>query len=254
MRSRVVRSSVLAFLLCSSCGARYVRIAEKGLTCVQAHQIAMAAARRMGYTIDDATKPTPNVPGLIVASRTEGTSKHAMLVHVVCTVLGAEVEAKSDQDGLGQLTFPSEFKRNFETVAAARPPVRAAPESGLDVLVMPERREAADLGVDLSEAGILAVRVRITNRTPRGYHFRVSDVVLQTADGERVLPLRITDVPQIGPAAADTLRQKLLTDRDVMPDEALAGFLLFPFKSYARARVVLTDRVSEEPEGVSIEF
>jgi hypothetical protein len=253
MRVRI-GTCAMAVLLCSSCAARYVRIAEKGLTCVQAHQIAIAAVRRMGYTIDDATKPSPNVPGLIVASRTEGMAKQALLVHVFCTVLGSEVEATSDQGGLAQLTFPSEFRRNFETVAAVRPRVRAAPESGLDVLVIPERQQAVDSGVDLNEAGILPVRVRISNRTPRGYHFRVNEVVLQTADGERALPLSITDVPQIDQTAANTLRQKLLTDRDVMPDETLAGFLLFPFKSYVRARVVLTDRATEEPEGVSIEF
>ena len=43
-------------------------------------------------------------------------------------------------------------------------------------------------------------------------------------------------------------------DSRIKPGETVSGFLLFPFKSFVRARVVLIDRASDEPEGFSIEF
>ena len=249
----VQRAAFVALLLCAGCAGRYVRIEQKGLTCADAYQIAITAVRKMGYTIDQATKPAPSVPGMITASHEEGSNKQSMLVQVFCTSLGAEVEAKTEQGGLTQRSFPQEFKRTFEAAAAERPPVRAAPASGLDVLLAPERGDA--LGVDLSDAGVLPVSVRITNHTPRVYRFTVKDVVLQTVDGERVTPSALAGVAAKVPAvAADTLRPKVLSDRDIKPGEVVSGFLLFPFKSYARARVVLIDRASDEPEGFSIEF
>jgi len=248
-------AGMLALLLCAGCIARYVRIEQKGLTCAEAHQIALETVHKLGYHIDDTSKPAPNAPGMIAATREEGTSKQALLVQIFCTSAGAAVEAKTEGGGLAELSLPSEFKHTFETTAAARPPTRAAAESGLDVLLTPERGNAADLGVDLSDLGILPVSMRITNRTARVYRLKTTEVVLQTADGGRVTPLKLADVTaRLSPAAGDALRQKVLTDRDVRPDETVTGFLLFPFNAYARARVVLIDRSSDEPEGFSIEF
>ena len=246
---------MLAAALCCGCGARYVRIAQEGLTCVEAQQIAIDAVRHLGYTIGTATKPTPGAPGLITASRQEGTSTHGLLVQIFCTTLGAEVEAKTEQGGLAELNFPSEFRRSFTAAAAVRPPPRAAAESGLDVLLTPERTDGVDLGVDLKNAGVLPVSVRISNRTERAYRFRVKDIVLQTTDGQQAKALKAEDVhPPTGSASTESLRQRLLSDRDVGPNETLTGFLLFPFQSYTRARIELIDRASDEPEGFSIEF
>lgn len=246
---------VLAALACCGCAARYVRMAEEGMTCVEAQQIAIDAVRRLGYTISTATKPTPGAPGVITASRQEGTSTHGLLVQIFCTTLGSEVEAKTEQGGLAELNFPTEFKRSFTAAAAVRPPPRAPAASGLDVLITPERGTSPDLGADLSRMGVLPVSVRISNRSSRAYGFRVRDVVLRTADGERAHPLKLEDLArQNGAAVPDGLRQKLLGDRDVQPNETVTGFLLFPFKSYVRARIELTDRDSDEPEGFSIEF
>lgn len=246
---------VAGVILCAGCTGRYVRMDQKGLPCGEAHQLAIAAVRRMNYTIDSVSKPTPGTPGVITATRTDGTSKHGLLVQVFCTMLGTEIEAKTDQGGLAQINFPQEFKRNFEAVATQRVPQRAAAESGLDVLVTPARGNTPELGVDLSGIGVMPVTVRISNRSPRTYHFRAKDVVLQTADGERVKPLPVQDVAkQVDAAAAEKVQQKLLTDRDIQPNDTVTGFLFFPFKPYARARVVLKDQESGEPEGFSIEF
>jgi hypothetical protein len=54
--------------------------------------------------------------------------------------------------------------------------------------------------------------------------------------------------------AAATLRQKALHDSDIASTATLTGFLFLPFNSYARARVELIDKQSDEAEGFSIEF
>lgn len=247
----------LLFLLCApGCIARHVAISQTGLTCGEAHQAAIMAARRMGYTVKEAIKPVPGVPGMIKASRLDGTTEHGLVVSVVCTNLGAEVEARTDQGGLAEVNFPSEFRHSFETVLATRPPLRAAAEHGVDVLVTPERgNDLGALGVELANLGVLPVTVRITNHTTRSYRFTVAGVVLQTTSRERVKSLAAGDVAkQLSGEAAGLLKQKMLADHDIAPDATLNGLLLFPFKEYTRARVDLIDRASDETEGFAIEF
>lgn len=250
-------SALLALVLlgCAGCLGRYVRISEKGLTCVEAHSVAIDAVRRMGYTISEATKATPGAPGVILAARQVGTNKQSIFVQVFCTTQGAEVEAKSDQGGLEQLSFGNEFRRTFEVAAANQAPPRAAAESGVDVLLSPDRGGATDLGVDLTGLGILPISVRITNRTPRTYGFRVKDVLLQTASGERVHAEPVSEVAKrVDATAAEKLRAKVLGDHTIAADETLTGVLLFPFNAYSGARVELIDRASGEAEGFAIEF
>jgi hypothetical protein len=246
----------VVLVLNSGCAARAIRFAEKGMTCAEANHVAIAAVQRMGYMVTDATKPSPGVPGVITAARTEGTSTRGLLVQVFCTTLGVEIEAKTDQGGVEQLSFPSEFKRSFEAAAANRAPPRAAAASGLDVLLTPERASGSpELAVDLTGHDVLPVNVRITNRSARTYRFREKKVVLRSADGKRVKPLPVADVAaRLGADTGGIVRQKHLGDQDINPDQTLTGFLFFPFAPYASAHVVLIDRDSGEPEGFSIEF
>lgn len=257
LRSRCSLSAFgLLLSVSSGCVARHVMLSEKGLTCVEAQRIAIDTVRRMGYTISETTKATPGTPGVILAALTEGTNTRGLMVTVACTTLGAEVEAKSDQTGLADLNFSSEFRRNFEAATTNRPPPRPAAQSGVDVLLTPERGSSfGDLGVDLSTAGILPVSVRITNRTVRAYRFQVKGVRLQTAAGDRVAALGSDALTaQVGSTAAAALRQKAVHDQDIKPNETASGFLFFPFNSYTRARVELIDKQSDEAEGFAIEF
>ncbi|HVN85995.1 MAG TPA: hypothetical protein VMW17_14235 [Candidatus Binatia bacterium] len=254
---KVAGAGAVAMVLASwGCVSRYVRIQEKGLTCAEAHRVAIAAVRRMSYTIDTVTKPTPGSPGVITASRSAGTGIQSVVVNVFCTSLGAEIEAQTDQGGVMEMSFPEEFQRNLQAATTVTTAKRAAAETGLDVLVAPERAlDPAELGSELSRVGVLAVSVRISNRTPREYAFRAADVVLQTDSGERVAatsPVKVAE--QISPSAATALRQQVLQDRKIGANETAAGLLCFPFQSYTRARVTLTDRSTDEPEGFSIEF
>ncbi len=246
---------LVALLVGSGCMGRYIRMDEKGLTCSEAFQIAIAAVRRLNYTVDTATRPTPGSPGVIAATHTQGAARQGLMVQIFCTTLGASVEAKTENSGLADLNFPAEFRHSFETAAANRAPERPAAENGLDVLVTPARGNVPELGVDVSSIGVLPVAVRVSNHSTRVYGFRVRDVVLNTEDGERTKPLGLTSVSaQLSPAHAETLRQKALFDRDIPAGETMTGFLFFPFKAYASARVVLVDRASDEPEGFSIDF
>jgi hypothetical protein len=258
LSSRLGRVPLWALtLLCAAgCVARYVRIAEKDLTCVEAHHVAIEAVQRMGYTITEATKALPGAPGMIIATREIGTEKRGLVVQVFCTARGAEVEAKTDQGGIAQLSFASEFRRNFEIAVANRPPPRPAAKTGVDVLVSPDRGEGlGSLGIALMNAGVLPVTVRITNHTPRAYRFAAAGVELQTGDGERVHPTSVARVASgLDAEGARTLREKVLSDRRVPPNETLTGVLLFPFKSYTRARVELTDLATGETEGFSVDF
>jgi hypothetical protein len=252
-RSGLWLSAFSLSLLFCSCVARHITLSEKGLTCVEAQRIAIDTVRRMAYTINETTQATPGTPGVIIASRTDGTHTRNLMVSVTCTTLGAQVEAKSDQTGLSDLDFSSEFRRTFEAATVNRPPPRPPAESGVDVLLTPER-SVPDVSADLATAGILPVSVRITNHTARAYRFRVKGVRLRSASGERVAPLGNDALTAKLGAAAAALRKQAVHDDDIAPDATLTGFLFFPFNSYSRARVELIDKQSDEAEGFSIEF
>ncbi|MFI5395900.1 MAG: hypothetical protein ACHQ9S_10240 [Candidatus Binatia bacterium] len=260
MRFRLLRRlaavvcSVLLF--CSGCIGRYVRIEEKGLTCVQAHYVAIEAVRRMGYEITETTQASPGVPGVILASRQEGTNRRALMVSVLCTAQGAAVEARGEGGGLANLNLPAEFRRSFAAAAVSQPAPRPAAERGLDVLVTPARDGGRELlGVDLTGVSILPVSVRITNHTLRTYAFDARAMAMHTSAGRRVAPLAAGALAKaLASDLAQAVKQKVLTKATVAPSETLSGVLLFPFDAYTRARVELIDRASDEPEGFSIDF
>lgn len=252
-KERIALVGLVAAL--QACAARYVRIDEKGMTCIEAHQVSIDAVRKMGYSIQEVTKPTPGVPGIVTGERSLGSSTSRVMVHVFCTSLGAQIEAKADGGALDNLSFQGEFKKSFNTASTVKAPVREVAEAGVDVLISVLRSNDPEFGIDLSDSGALPVRVRITNRTARVYRFRASAVVLQTADDQRVSALRAAQVTAKLPAAdASALEGKLVHDATLEPGDAISGYLLFPFGGYSRARVTLDDVESEETEGFSIEL
>ncbi len=229
---------------------------EKGLTCGDAHRIALEAVGRMGYTVAETTRPAAGVPGIILASRQEGTKKRALMVSVVCTGQGAAIEAKPESGGMAEVNFPAEFRRSFTAAAANQAPPRPPAEHGMDVLMTFERDGGRQqLGIDLSAVGVLPVRVRITNHTARVYQFKADRVAMQNTAGERLAPLSVNDLrKKLAADPSPALQQKMLTSADIEPGQTVSGFLLLPFDSYSRARVELIDRASDESEGFTIEF
>ncbi len=240
----------------ASCGARFLKFEEKGITCTEAQSLAIKAVRKMGYTIGETMKPLPGTPGVIRASRTLGSSRQGIFVQVFCTLLGAEVEAKTEEGGFTQLNFASDFRRAYESAVASKPPERAAAAEGLDVTVTSERGSGSTaLPVDLSNQGVFPTNVRISNNTSRTYNLRVEDIVLITTTGEKVKPLALDKVTLgIEAQAAATVRQQALANSRVPAHAVVSGFLFYPMLPYVRARATLTDAADDEPEGFSIDF
>jgi len=248
--------SVTLVLAVVGCGARLVRFEEKGVTCTEAQSLAITAVRKMGYTIGETRKPLPGTPGMIRASRSVGSHKQGMFVQVFCTMLGAEVEAKTEEGGAVDLSFANDFRRAYDAAVAAKPQQREAAKEGLDVTLTPGRGSgSSDLPVDLSNQGIIPMSVRISNNTSRTYELKVRNVVLNTTTGEKIKPLGVDKVTAgVAADGAAVIRAKALVDGRVAPQAVVSGFLFYPMKPYTRGRVTLKDTADGEPEGFSIDF
>ena len=238
------------------CAGRQARMAQKGMTCTEAQNLAVVAVQKMGYKVKESTKPSATAPGSVKGEREIATGNvHKVLVQVACTNLGAEVEAKAESGMLDDMNFANQFKEAFDSAADVKKPVREPSATGVDVLVSPERAAGGNLGVDLSASGLMPVFIRITNHSPRRYRFKVAEVVLQSSGGERVHALAWSDVAsKAPPASSDVLQSKLAKDADLKSGDAQAGYLFFPFGGYNNARVTLEDVESKEDEGFFIEF
>jgi hypothetical protein len=266
----VATEAVLAALFLSACAARQegaapssVRASQPGMPCAPAVRVARAALLRLGYTVVSAEGASAGHPGKVVARKSTGWSgpdpqageQYTATVIVSCSDSGSELEASTDEPWLGGVRFRSDFPRTVDELAERRParPSTDAPASGLVVSVEPLRSSEAvsEFGVDLPAAGISAVRLRIDNRTERTYVFRSSAVRLTSEAGTSAEPLG-TD--EVAPALTEQLAAKRIADGDIGPGQTLSGFLFFRASAYKRASVGLTDRETDETEGLSIEF
>jgi hypothetical protein len=179
-------------------------------------------------------------------------------VTVTCSDSGTELEAGTDEPWLAGAKFRREFPKAVEELAE-RKPARAptdAPASGLVVAVEPLRSSEAvsEFGADLPAAGISPVRLRIDNRSERTYVFNASTVRMVSEAGASAEPLATARVASSLPPGDRQLAAKLIADGEIRPGESKSGFLFFPASAYKRASVGLTDRETDETEGLSIEF
>jgi hypothetical protein len=142
----------------------------------------------------------------------------------------------------------------------------------LKIVVQPAGGAAAklDFPFDLASAGVLPVRIAISNLTAHGYTLDPSAIRLARADGERIAALspaeaaaRIAAAPappgrSEGPpsrqATADALALRQFTATTIAPGTQREGFLYFPLAEYRSTRVVVTDSETGEDEGVRVEF
>ncbi|GIW44065.1 MAG: hypothetical protein KatS3mg077_1347 [Candidatus Binatia bacterium] len=247
----------LGLVVCTSggCAGRYVRIEEKGMTCGEAQQLAIATVQRLGYRVAEVTRAEPGTPGVVVAQKQEGTRTARVLVQVFCTARGAEIEAKAEGQGLENLDFASQFQKTFSAVAAPRPTPRPLAETGVDVAVAIERATSSGLGVDLTAAELVPVHVRIANRTDRKYKLDLARIWLQTPDGRRLQPVPPETVAaKLPPEARAHVEQRALRAGTIAPQQVVEGYTFFPFGTYIRARVTLEDIDNQESEGFTIEF
>jgi hypothetical protein len=283
--------AILALILLAACNApiKQYELKNQPLTCDDANRMAYRTIEAMRFKVGDFQPGAPGQPGVIKASRTvSGTSGETQNVTVTidCTPTGADIDASEDHNWLNQMEFKRAFQHAFINVVSMRAANQqldqeilagTAPASqqrrDLKVLIEPLRGQAGklDFAFDLAAAGVLPVRVDISNLTPRTYTLDVSTIRLTRADRERVAALTPRDaaaqvaratsgsppqpVTTLAPdVIADALTMRQFTATEIAPGAEREGFLYFPLADYLGARIVLTDKETGEDEGVRVEF
>lgn len=270
--------------------ATQYELKNQPLTCEEANRLAYRTIEAMRYKVSAFEPAAAGKRGVIKASRMVtqqgGEEPRDVTITVDCTPSGADIDISEDGKLLGQLEIERAFYHaylNVVSMGAARQQLDqqiiegTAPASqqrrDLKVVVEPRRGQAAklDFAVDLAAAGVLPVRVDITNLTPHTYTLDVSAIRLTRADRERVAALspsdaaaRVADAVHGNPpqpvtaqsrdALADAFAERQFAASEIAPGAQRVGFLYFPLAEYVGARVVLTDKETGEDEGVRVEF
>ena len=251
-------AALLALAACASAPIRQYDLVDQPISCDEANRLAYRTVEAMGYAVGGFEPAAPGRTGRISASR------DGVLVEQIDTKRG----------------FHHAFI-NVQTMGAAQEEVEAQVRSGtapasqqrrdLRVVIRPLRGQGSklDFPFDLSAAGILPVRVEITNLTPRTYRIDADAVRLQRHDRTRVESLTIAAVADkvaaaridgaplttLNPAAiGDALTAQQFSPGALAPNAQRQGFLYFPLAEYTSARAVLTDTENDEEEGVRVEF
>lgn len=286
-RGCVAGAALLLLAGCASAPIHQWDLVDQPISCEEANHLAYQTVDAMGYTITGFQPATPGGSGTIKGTRQTKTTPPEELritVSVECAPGGVTLTASRDGVLIEQMDTKRAFHNaflNVRSMGAAQEQLDEQMRSGtapasqqrrdLRVVIKPLRGPASKLEFpfDLAAAGILPVRVDITNLTPRSYRIAADGVRLQRADRTRVEPLSIAATAQqvaaarvdgaplttLGAAAiADTLQSHQLTAATIAPNAQHQGFLYFPLADYTSARAVLTDTESEEDEGVRVEF
>ena len=286
-----VRPYILAVMLLAACNPpiRQFELKDQALTCDDANRLAYRTLEAMRFKVGDFRPGAPGQRGVIKASRTVSGSSgdtQSVTVTIDCTPTGADIDASEDNNWLNQMEFKRAFHHAFLNVVSMRAANQqldqeilagTAPASqqrrDLKILVEPLRGQAGklDFPFDLAAAGVLPVRVDISNLTPRTYTLDPSAIRLTRADRERVAALSPRDaaaqvarathgnppqpVTTLSPdAIADALAMRQFSVAEIAPGAEREGFLYFPLADYLGARIVLTDKETGEDEGVRVEF
>jgi hypothetical protein len=188
-------------------------------------------------------------------------------------------------DGSGSTTQPAAARE------ASSPPADASARAvGVRVLLEPVRGYATllDFEANLSQAGLLPVRVRVDNGTDRVYELDPGDIVLRLAGSrDRAHPLTVSQAiarleaanrralgatgaqpsSATGPAdplapsdlgdvrrAAAIIPERRLRAARLRPGDSVDGYLYFEAADYDRARVLMIDAATGETEGFLVEF
>jgi hypothetical protein len=288
MRRRPLLIALLCLAACTP-PIRQYDLRDQPLTCEEANRLTYRTLEAMRFKVGEFDPAVPGHRGVIEASRTasgENGKVQNVTVTIDCTPTGADIDASEDYNWLGQLEFKRAFHQAFGSVGSMQT-ARAeldkenlagtAPGSqqrrDLKVIVEPQRGQAGKLAFrfDLSAAGVLPVRVDISNLTQRTYTLDASAIRLTRVDRERVAPMspaeaaaRIAGATRGDPpqpitsmsrdAIAETLELRQLTASEIVPGAEREGFLYFPLTDYVGGRVVLTDKETGEDEGVSVGF
>ncbi|MGH7788994.1 MAG: hypothetical protein ACRERC_19135, partial [Candidatus Binatia bacterium] len=273
----------LGMLGCASAVRQYDLI-DRPMTCDDANRTAYRTLQAMRFTVGEFQPAEPGRPGVMRGQRTTKEDHRSVTVRITCTATGATVDATEDGAWLEQMEIKRSFHHAFTNIVSMRAAQEeldakvvagTAPASqqrrDVKVLVEPLRGQAGriDFPFDIAAAGILPVRIDITNLTPQTYTLVPTELQLTTPARERVAALtpaaaaaqiaaaRVDGKPLtvLSPTAiAGVLDGKQFSATSIAPGAQQRGFLYFPLAEYVSARLVLTDSESGEDEGVRVEF
>ena len=286
-RTAAAAAVLLALAGCASAPIHQWDLVDQPISCDEANRLSYRTVDAMGYTVTAFVPATAGGSGTIKGSRQTKTTppeEQRITVDITCAASGVTLTASRDGVLMEQMDTKRGFQNTFlnvQSMGAAQQQLDEQIRSGtapasqqrrdLRVVIKPMRGQAAKLEFpfDLSAAGILPVRVDITNLTPRTYRIAADAIRLQRADRARVDPLPIAAAAQQIAAArvdgaplttlsaaaiTDTLSAHQFSAATIVPNAQQQGFLFFPLAEYTSARAVLTDTESEEDEGVRVEF
>ena len=280
VRSLVVGLSSFVLLCgCTLQGAQW-ELKDRPLSCDEANRVSYRTIEAMRFRVGAFEPAAAGRRGTIEASRAVTGAPgqtQSITATIDCAPGGVSVEVHENGVLVQQLDVKRAFYQAFLNVQAMRTAqseldaqvlAGTAPASqqrrDLKVLVTPLRGQAAklDLPFDFAAAGVLPVRVEITNLTPLTYVLDVDEIRLLRSDRERVAPLTPAAAAaplaaastQPASAIAEQLAARQLTSTTLAPGAQREGYLFFPLAEYSSARVVLTDKESGEDEGVRVEF
>ncbi|MDX2170859.1 MAG: hypothetical protein SF182_27575 [Deltaproteobacteria bacterium] len=250
------------------------------MSCDEANRTAYRTIEAMRFRITAFEPAAAGRQGTIKGTRpVTGSSGQTqeMTTTIDCAPGGVSIDVHEDGVLVQQLELKRAFYQAFVNVQAMRASeaelseqVRAgtAPESqqrrDLQVLVKPMGGQAAklDFPFDFAAAGVLPVRIDITNLTKRTYALDVTQIRLMRPDRERVEALapaeaaaRIAKQTAVGAGSiADALSARQVQSGTLAPGAQVVGYLYFPLADYSSGRVVLTDEETGEDDGVRVEF
>lgn len=268
-RHRIVLALAVLASGCSAmqiCPQRTATVRQTAMSCGELNQVAAAAVRRMGYTIETFAPASAESPGKITGKRHDYyDSRFDITVDLACSTAEAVATAVSTVGCAGQINFPNEFQASFQasTVKKVGPSMLTEEErTGLRIVLEPLRDGDSALGVPLAAADLMPVKVTIHNRTGREYRLDDDSVSMTTQDGKRVAPLTAAEAakrvaeakPGQATAAAAELAAKALGTGVLEANETREGYLYVPRQAYKRATVRLVDLEADEPEGFAIEL
>jgi hypothetical protein len=243
-----------------------VRLERPGMTCRAATKATRAALKRMGYSVESVTTPSPGVLGEIRALRHGGWSTgepgdaYQVAARLICDDRGSIIEAATEEGFAARRALERDLPLAVDAATTARtnrPAPTARRAAKLRLAVEPLRGAAAAqvVGGAPEIVGVTPVRIRVDNQTETLYRLQARRVKLVTQEGRSNEPLDIDEVAAaLAPEWQAVARERQLGDVDVAPGTAVSGYVFVPAAAYRRAKVVLIEAESEEAEGFSVEF
>jgi hypothetical protein len=272
----------LACLLITGCTLQGTQweLRDRPMTCDEANRVSYRTIEAMRFRVTAFAPAAAGQRGTIEATRPVTGSPgqtQDMTATIDCAPGGVSIDVHENGVLVQQLELKRAFYQAFVNVQAMRASeadmsaqVRAgtAPESqqrrDLQVLVQPLGGQKAklDFPFDFAAAGVLPVRIDVTNLTQRTYHLDATQVRLMRPDRERVEALapadaaaRLAKQTAVGAGSiADALAARQLESSQLPPGAQRVGYLFFPLAQYTSGRVVLTDEETGEDDGVRVEF